>query len=87
MDIADLVRAQRGRPLSRREGPGRSRSGRRPNAHPKLLQSRLGHSSIKTALDIYGHLYEPLDEVAADRPEQLIADAIAHGTRARALTN
>jgi integrase len=52
------------------------------NTHPKLLQSRLGHSSIKTTLDIYGHLYEPLDEIAADRLEQLIADAIAHRTRA-----
>jgi len=52
------------------------------NTHPKLLQSRLGHTSIKTTLDIYGHLYEPLDEVAADRLEQLIADAIAHRTRA-----
>ena len=52
------------------------------NTHPKLLQSRLGHTSIKTTLDIYGHLYEPLDEIAADRLEQLIADAIAHRTRA-----
>ena len=51
------------------------------NTHPKLLQSRLGHSSIKTTLDIYGHLYEPLDEIAADRLEQLTADAIAHRTR------
>ena len=52
------------------------------NTHPKLLQSRLGHTSIKTTLDIYGHLYEPLDEIAADRLEQLIADAIAHRARA-----
>ena len=51
------------------------------NTHPKLLQSRLGHTSIKTTLDIYGHLYEPLDEVAADRLEELIAEAIAHRTR------
>jgi hypothetical protein len=51
------------------------------------LQSRLEHSSIKTTLDIYGHLCEPLDEIAADRLAQLIADAIAHRTRARALTN
>ena len=51
------------------------------NTHPKLLQSRLGYSSIKTTLDIYGHLDEPLDDVAADRLEQLIADAIAHETR------
>ena len=47
-----------------------------------VLESRLGHSSIKTTLDIYGHLYEPLDEIAADRLEQLTADAIAHPTRA-----
>lgn len=51
------------------------------NTHPKLLQSRLGHSSIKTTLDIYGHLYEPLDEVAADRLEELVVGAIAHETR------
>ena len=35
------------------------------NTHPKLLQSRLGHNSIKTTLDIHGHLDEPLDEVGA----------------------
>jgi hypothetical protein len=51
------------------------------NTHPKLLQSRLGHSSIKTTLDIYGHLYEPLDEAAADRLEELVLGAIAHETR------
>jgi hypothetical protein len=51
------------------------------NTHPKLLQSRLGHSSIKTTLDIYGHLYEPLDEFAADRLEELVLGAIAHETR------
>ena len=47
-----------------------------------VLESRLGHSSIKTTLDICGHLYEPLDEIAADRLEQFTADAIAHPTRA-----
>jgi len=45
-------------------------------------KSRLGHTSINITLDIYGHLCEPLDEVAADRLEQLIAAAIAHRTRA-----
>jgi integrase len=51
------------------------------NTHPKVLQSRLGHSSIKTTLDIHGHLYEPLDEEAADRLEELVVGAIAHETR------
>ena len=51
------------------------------NTHPKVLQARLGHSSIKTTLDIYGHLYEPLDEEAADRLEEMVVGAIAPGTR------
>jgi predicted metallo-beta-lactamase superfamily hydrolase len=32
--------------------------------------------------DIYWHLYEPLDEIASDRLDQLITDAIAHRERA-----
>jgi len=35
--------------------------------HPKVIQNRLGHSSIKTTLDTYGHLFEGLDEAAATR--------------------
>ncbi len=35
--------------------------------HPKVMQERLGHASIKTTLDTYGHLFEGLDEAAADR--------------------
>ncbi len=34
--------------------------------HPKVIQDRLGHAPIKTTLDVYGHLYEGLDEAAAD---------------------
>jgi integrase len=34
--------------------------------HPKVLQERLGHSSIRTTLDVYGHLFDGLDEAAAD---------------------
>ncbi|MCW3036434.1 MAG: hypothetical protein JWM17_1746, partial [Actinobacteria bacterium] len=30
----------------------------REGAHPKAIQLRLGHASIKTTLDTYGHLYE-----------------------------
>ncbi len=32
------------------------------NAHPKEIQARLGHSSITTTLDRYGHLFPSLDE-------------------------
>jgi integrase len=38
--------------------------------HPKVIQSRLGHASIRTTLDTYGHLFEGLDEAAADRLDE-----------------
>ena len=31
-----------------------------------MLQDRLGHASIRTTLDTYGHRYQGLDEAAAD---------------------
>ncbi len=31
-------------------------------AHPKAIQSRMGHSSINVTLDRYGHLFPTLDE-------------------------
>lgn len=40
-------------------------------AHPKALQARLGHSSITTTLDRYGHLMEGLDTELATRLELL----------------
>lgn len=42
-------------------------------AHPKALQERMGHRSIQTTLDRYGHLYEGMDEaLAADLDAMLI---------------
>lgn len=41
--------------------------------HPKTIQARLGHASISTTLDTYGHLFEGLDEAAADRLDTTIA--------------
>ena len=35
--------------------------------HPKTIQGRLGHSSIKVTLDEYGHLFEGLDQDVADK--------------------
>ena len=34
-------------------------------AHPKLIQSRLGHSSYQVSFDTYGHLFPALDEELA----------------------
>ena len=33
--------------------------------HVKAIQSRLGDSSIRTTLDVYGHLFEGIDGAAA----------------------
>ncbi len=38
----------------------------REGLHPKVIQERMGHASIRTTLDIYGHLFPGLDEAAAD---------------------
>ena len=35
--------------------------------HPHLIQKRLGHKSMKTTFDRYGHLMPALDDAAADR--------------------
>lgn len=34
--------------------------------HPAVIAARLGHTSVTTVLDVYGHLYEGLDRGAAD---------------------
>lgn len=36
-------------------------------AHPKVISDRLGHSSIRTTLDIYGHLIEGVESDVVDR--------------------
>lgn len=35
-------------------------------AHPKAIQVRMGHSSITTTLDRYGHCFKSLDAEIAD---------------------
>jgi integrase len=41
--------------------------------HPKTIQVRLGHASISTTLGTYGHVFEGLDEAAADRLDAAVA--------------
>jgi integrase len=36
-------------------------------AHPKLIQARLGHASITTTLDRYGHLFPSVEEALAEK--------------------
>ncbi len=47
--------------------------------HPKIIQSRLGHSSIQVTMDRYGHLMEGLDERTADRLDALAAESRGPG--------
>jgi integrase len=46
-------------------------------AHPKVIQQRLGHSSIKTTLDTYGHLLPNLDVALAEGLDGLAREAAA----------
>ncbi len=41
--------------------------------NPKQIQARLGHSSIRTTLDTYGHLMVGYDDVAANALEDMFA--------------
>ena len=45
--------------------------------HTKTIADRLGHTDVRTVLNVYGHLFEGLDKAAADRLDN---------TRARAET-
>jgi integrase len=45
-------------------------------AHPKLIASRLGHSTIQITLDRYGHLFPSVEEALADALDrEFAADA------------
>ena len=41
-------------------------------AHPKYIQAQLGHASIQTTLDRYGHLMPQLHEAEAQKLDQLV---------------
>jgi len=42
-------------------------------AHPKLIQARLGHSSITVTLDRYGHLFPSVEAALADKLDAAFA--------------
>ncbi|MHB1447190.1 MAG: site-specific integrase [Acidimicrobiales bacterium] len=46
-------------------------------AHPKAIQTRMGHSSINVTLDRYGHLFPELDEALAASFGQRFEEAAA----------
>ena len=40
--------------------------------HPKIVQERLGHSTIAMTLDTYSHVAPGLQEAAANRFDELV---------------
>lgn len=38
--------------------------------HPLVVARRLGHTSVRTVLDVYGHLFEGMDEAAASKLDE-----------------
>ena len=49
--------------------------------HPKAIQEMLGHASIRTTLDTYGHLFKGAQNVTADRMNELRQQSIAQDDR------
>ena len=44
-------------------------------AHPKVIQERLGHSSITVTMDVYGHLFPALAEALTERLDDVFRAA------------
>lgn len=44
--------------------------------HPKAVQEMLGHSSITVTMDVYGHLFETLQDEAVDRLDAIARAAV-----------
>lgn len=42
--------------------------------HPMAIAKRLGHTSVRTVLDVYGHLFDGLDRQVADQLDETFRD-------------
>ena len=47
---------------------------------PAVIQKRMGHASISTTMDVYGHLLPSVDEAVADGLERMFTVTEATGT-------
>lgn len=45
------------------------------NVHPKIVQERLGHSSIETTLDTYSHMLPNMQETAAQKLDEMFGES------------
>ncbi len=50
-----------------------------------MIAARLGHKSVRTVLDVYGHLYEGLDDAAAQALNTAWIQQVADSSRTRAV--
>ena len=46
------------------------------NIHPKIVQERLGHSTIATTMDIYSHLMPNMQQDAVERVDDAFQQAL-----------
>jgi integrase len=51
--------------------------------HPLVVARRLGHTSVRTVLDVYGHLFEGIDQEAADRLDERVRSSGADQVRTK----
>ncbi len=49
--------------------------------HPKVISQRLGHASISTTFDVYGHLFDGLDEATADHLDAMRSERRVSNSR------
>jgi hypothetical protein len=54
-------------------------------AHPKIIQERLGHASITTTMNRYGHVFDGLDATVIDGLDAAHDEAAAPATNLRRL--
>jgi integrase len=52
-------------------------------AHPKVIQEQLGHASITTTLDTYGHLFDDHLDQLAEGMDKTFAEAERTRTRTK----
>lgn len=55
--------------------------------HPKIVQERLGHSSIQITLDTYSHVAPGLQQAAANRFDEIVIPNIKDTEQAQLLPN
>ena len=53
--------------------------------HPKIVQERLGHSTVATTLDIYSHVLPGLQETAARRFDESLKSVLTKAQVAEVL--